>query len=179
MLGVAARTPAAPIALWVFGGLGVVLGGGFVVQWIRFRIRFPTPEAREAEKQRFRDANRPKVERLERYLLALRAVDDKRAILGAGFESTAIVTLMADAESNAEFPALVYLELSVAGQEGARYTVRTGEYLTPASVGAVAPGRELVVKVDPQDPARVAVDWAASLRLREPAAGQVSCPLPG
>jgi hypothetical protein len=33
------------------------------------------------------------------------------------------------------------------------------------SSGSIAPGWELVVKVDPKDPQRVAVDWERSLRL--------------
>lgn len=36
---------------------------------------------------------------------------------------------------------------------------------TPAATGTLAPGRELVVKVDPEDPQRAAVNWERSLPL--------------
>ena len=96
---------------------------------------------------------------------------EKRQILRAGAEATAVVTFLADAELSSEFPHLVYLELEVTPRFGSSYPVKTGEHLTPASVGTVAPGRELVVKVDPQDRERAAVDWGASLRLRRTGEG--------
>ncbi|HYD40407.1 MAG TPA: hypothetical protein VEB43_06220 [Anaeromyxobacter sp.] len=170
LLVVAARTPGAPTSWWILGGIGALLGGGFVFEWVRFRIRFPTPEAREAERQRFIAAHRPQIELLERGRLARRAVREKAAILRGGEEASAVVTLLADAEQSSEFPHLVYLELEVTPRFGPSYVVKTGEHLTPASIGAVAPGRELVVKVDPRDRARVAVDWDASLRVRRPTA---------
>lgn len=166
LLAAAARTPDAPVEWWVLGGIGVLLGGGFVVSFIAYRIRFPTPQAREAERQRFIAANRPMIDQLERGRLARRSLREKAAILRAGAEATAVVTFLADADQSSDFPHLVYLELEVTPRFGPGYTVKTGEHLTPASVGTVAPGRELVVKVDPDDRERVAVDWEASLRLR-------------
>ena len=90
----------------------------------------------------------------------------KRDVLRRGFDATAIVTFLADGGRGNEFHQLVYLELEVFVDGRPPYGVRTGEYLTAASAGSVAPGRELVVKVDPQDAQRVAVDWERSLRLR-------------
>lgn len=169
LLVAAARTADAPIEWWVLGGIGVFLGGGFVVSFVAYRIRFPTPEARAAERQRFLAANRPQLDRLERGALARRALGEKAAVLRAGEEATAVVTFLADADQSSDFPHLVYLELEVTPRLGPSYTVKTGEHLTPASVGSVSPGRELTVKVDPEDRTRVAVDWEASLRLRRPA----------
>ena len=75
------------------------------------------------------------------------------------------MTFLADVDGG-ELPCLVYLELEVTPRFGPSYTVKTGEELTAASVGTVAPGRELVVRVDPEDRGRVAVDWEVSLRRR-------------
>ncbi len=169
LLVLAARTPDAPTSWWVLGGIGALLGGGFVFEFVRYRIRFPTPEAREAARQRFIAAHRPQIDLLERGRLARRAVREKAAILRDGEEATALVAFLTDAEQRESFPHLVYLELEITPRFGPTYTVKTGENLTPASIGAVAPGRELVVKVDPKDRSRVAVDWEASLRVRRPA----------
>jgi hypothetical protein len=166
----AARTPGAPTSWWVLGAIGVIVGGGFVFEWVRFRIRFPTPEAREAERQRFIAAHRPRIELLERGERARKALREKAALLRDGEEATAVVQFLADAEHSESFPHLVYLELEVTPRFGPSYVVKTGENLTPASIGAVAPGRELAVKVDPRDKERVAVDWDASLRVRRPPA---------
>ncbi len=59
----------------------------------------------------------------------------------------------------------MHLELDVTVPGSATYQVKTGEYLTAASTGSVAPGRRLRVNVLPDDPQRVAVDWERSLRL--------------
>ena len=49
----------------------------------------------------------------------------------------------------------------------APYDVCTGEDVGVGAIGSVAVGRELVVRVDPADRERVAVDWDQSLQLRQ------------
>ena len=62
------------------------------------------------------------------------------------------------------FSSPVLLDLDVTLGDAPAYRARTGEYLTRARCGSVAPGRRLIVKVHPDDPQRIAVDWWQSLR---------------
>lgn len=57
--------------------------------------------------------------------------------------------MVADGHMKVGFAHLVYLELDVTVAGAPAYQVRTGELLTPAATGTSTPGRELVVKVDP------------------------------
>ncbi|MFW6092083.1 MAG: hypothetical protein ACODAF_09370, partial [Actinomycetota bacterium] len=102
---------------------------------------------------------------LDRAGLAHRATKHKKAVLRSGTDATAVVTFLADGHRANEYRHLVYLELEVHPPDQTPYHVKTGEYLNAASAGSVAPGKELRVKVDPDDPQRVAVDWERSLRL--------------
>jgi hypothetical protein len=165
LVGAASTADDAPIGWWVFGGLGVLAGGWFVVSWAAFRLRYRTPQEREEAKARLIASAPVEYQRLERGKLAHQATKHKAAVLRSGVDGTAIVTFLADGHRGNEFEHLVYLELDVTVGGGSQYSVKTGEYLTAASAGSVAPGRELVVKVDPADRRRVAVDWERSLRL--------------
>lgn len=177
LLGAASRSSAAPGWWWWLGGGMVFVGGGFVVEFVRYRLKYPTPEAREKHRQEvfakwqthravIDQGRAEEGEKVDRQRVAREASRYKAAVLRAGVDGTAVVTFIADVRYGTESEHLVYLELEVTVGEAAPYQVRTGEYLTVASSGAVAPGRQLDVKVDPADPLRVAVDWERSLRLK-------------
>lgn len=142
-----------------------VLGGGLAFIWIRFRLKYRTPEQREEYFDKLA-AQREQIGRpLDRSRLAHRATRYKKDVLRTGTDATAVVTFLADGKRANEFQQLVYLELEVTPPGQAPYHVKTGEYLNAASAGSVAPGKDLWVKVDPEDPQRVAVDWEQTLRL--------------
>lgn len=171
LLAAAYASDEPPVALWVVGGLLTAFFGYNVATAVAFRLRNPTPEAREAARAQIvarRDALRG--EQAEsgpgRGTVAHRASKGKAAVLRDGAPGTAVITFIADGNRGNDSTHLVYLELDVSVGGPAPYPVRTGEYLTAASTGTVSPGRELVVKVDRADPQRVAVDWDQSLRLR-------------
>ncbi len=162
--------------LWPIGAVLTLMGGVFTEEWIRFRVKYPTAEAREAYRDRAIEQYQQRIEalnaggsqtegRAERNKIAHLAAKDRARVLRTGVDGTAVIVFLADANRGNEFEQLVYLELDVrTGGGSAPYRVRTGEYLTAASTGSAVPGRELVVKVDPADPQRVAVDWEKSLR---------------
>lgn len=155
-----------PVWWWLAGVPLAVLCGALALAWIRFRLRYRSPEEREraidALDSRREATGRP----LERSRLAHRATKHKKDVLRSGVDGSAVVTFIADGHRANEYRHLVYLELEVTVAGSPPYEVKTGEYLTPASAGSVSPGRELLVKVDPHDHDRVAVDWERSLRLR-------------
>jgi hypothetical protein len=165
-LVVAALRSADPPGWWLPVGIPLaVIGGGLASIWIGFRLRHRTAGARQQAFERMA-ARRVEVGRpLDRSRLAYRATRHKRAVLRSGVDATAVVTFLADGHRANEYRHLVYLELEVSRPGREPYPVQTGEFLNPASAGSVAPGRELRVKVDPDDPQRVAVDWERSLRL--------------
>lgn len=171
LLAWAATSPEPPLALWVIGGLLTAFFGYNVATAVIFRLRHPDPDERAAARAEIlarRDALRGDTAQPgpSRGSLANRASKGKDAVLRDGVPGTALITFIADGGRGNDFTQLVYLELDVAVGDAAPYPVRTGEYLTAASTGSVAPGRELVVKVDRADPQRVAVDWEQTLRLR-------------
>lgn len=97
---------------------------------------------------------------------AFLATKYKKDVLRTGVEGTALITALEYGGRSSSSQSLVYFEMSVTVPGKEPYDVATGEYVTMASAGSVAPGRELVVKVDPNDGSRVAVDWDRTLRLR-------------
>ncbi len=178
------------VQIVVYGGLllGVallvaplVLGGGSFTLWIPavplvgvfgymvgfgvwFRLRYPSKEERERYRQQMlsgEHGSRPAA----RGFLADRATRDKDAVLRTGVDGLAVVTLIADGQIRRGHRDLVYLELDVTLADGPVYRVSTGEYLSAAAAGTVRPGATLIVKVDPADRQRVAVDWDQCLRL--------------
>ena len=163
---VAAGVADDPPVWWWVAGVPLAVGfGALALAWIRFRLRYRSPEERqralEALESRRKATNRP----LERSRIAHRATKHKSAVLRSGVDGRAVVTFLADGHRANERRQLVYLELEVTVAGSPPYEVKTGEYLNAASAGSVSPGRELLVKVDPHDPGRVAVDWERSLRL--------------
>lgn len=152
---------------WWWVGIPLALVCGLLVSiWIRFRLRFPSKEARLKYLAGMQERRRVLGEPLDRSRVATRATRHKKAVLRNGADAAAVITFVADGHRANEFRQLVYLELRVTPPDGgAPYDVRTGEFLNAASAGSATPGRQLWVKVDPADPQRVAVDWDRSLRL--------------
>ncbi len=171
LLAAAAAQDEPPLGLWITGGLLTAFFGYCVGSAVVFRLRNPTPEARAAAREEVlarRDSFLASSQQgaAGRGTLAYKATKTKADVLRTGVPGTAVITFIADGGRGNEFRQLVYLELDVSVDGAAPYQVRTGEFLTAASTGTVTPGRELVVKVDPADRQRVAVDWEESLRLR-------------
>jgi hypothetical protein len=164
-LVVAAATSEDPPSWWWWVGAPLALiCGALASVWIRFRLRYRSPEARERALGRIAARKDTVGTPLERSRLAHRATRHKKAVLRSGVDATAVVRFLADGHRANEFRHLVYLELDVTVPGRDPYPVKTGEFLNPASAGSVSPGRKLHLKVDPQDPDRVAVDWERSLR---------------
>lgn len=173
MLGAAARTDDPPVVLWILGIPLTLFFGYMLLRAIIFRLMHPDPEDRRRrrdqflhERERIRNERRSLDNPVNRSSLAYRATKHRKEILRCGVDGTALVTFIADGGRGNDVEQLVYLELEVSVAGGAPYEVRTGEFLTAASSGSVAPGRRLAVKVHPTDRLRVAVDWERSLRLR-------------
>jgi hypothetical protein len=98
----------------------------------------------------------------------------KREVLRTGVEARAVITAVGDLRhtDDDDRTELVYLELSVTVGADTSYAVRTGEYIGAVDVGwdrvrwqvsSLWVGRKLVVRVDPTDRQRVAVDWRRSV----------------
>lgn len=166
VLVVAALRADDPPGWWLPAGIPLaVVCGALASIWVVFRLRYRDPDQRKQYFEQL-EARREEVGRpLDRSRLAHRATRHKKAVLRSGADATAVVTFLADGHRANEFRQLVYLELEVQLPGQPPYQVKTGEYLTAASAGSVAPGRQLWVRVDQQDPQRVAVDWEQSLRL--------------
>jgi hypothetical protein len=146
------------VPLWIFGlpltgVFGYMIGYGLI-----FRLRHPDPAERAAARERVLDTG-PGASPHARSFFARQATKDKDRVLRSGVDGTAVVTFIADGHMKVGFAHLVYLELDVTVAGAPPCQVRTGELLTPAATGTLTPGRQLVVKVDPEDPQRVAVDW--------------------
>lgn len=164
---VAAGVADDPPAWWWLAGVPLAaVCGPLALTAIVFRLRHRSPE----ERQRVWDALEERREAatrapLDRSTIAHRATKHKNDVLRSGADARAVVTFIADGHRANEYRHLVYLELEVTVPGSPPYEVKTGEYLNAASAGSVAPGRELLVKVDPHDHGRVAVDWERTLRL--------------
>lgn len=147
--------------------LGIVLLALFV-PLLAVGVRFWTMSVAERERRLGGAASKSQAlqGQVDRSKFAHRAAKQSRAVLSSGRPAEALVTFLADGGRANELRSLVYLELEVHRDGDEPYPARTGEYVTAASAGTLAPGAVLIVKVDPADPQRVAVDWDASLRLR-------------
>lgn len=164
-LVVAAALTDAPTWYWWLGVPLAVVFGALASMGIRFRLRHRTPEERQRVLTEIAERKEALAEPLERSTLAHRETKHKKHVLRSGIDADAVITFLADGKRGDDLERLVYLELDVTVPGAAPYSVQTGEYLTAASTGSVAPGRRLRVKVLPDDPQRVAVDWERSLRL--------------
>lgn len=164
-LVVAAALTETPTWYWWLGSPLAVVCGGLASMGIRFRLRHRTLEERRQALAELAARKETLGEPLERSTLAHRETKHKKRVLRTGVDADAVITFLADGKRGDDFKRLVYLELDVTIPGSAPYPVKTGEYLTAASTGSVAPGRRLRVKVLPDEPQRVAVDWERSLRL--------------
>lgn len=166
VLAKTAELPDPPTWLWWLGAVLVLSCGMLTGAWVSLYFRYPDPEKRRAYVEEFR----------ARQTVASSAAEQKKAdwwaattrakaVLRSGVEGTAVVMQVCDGDVASELQQLVHLELEVTVGDGTAYRVGTGEFLTAASAGSVRVGAQLAVKVDPQDPQRVAVDWDRSLGI--------------
>ncbi len=93
---------------------------------------------------------------------------DSGRLLAEGMPGTAIVCDMGTPERGATWFNLV-LDLEVRPRTREPYRV-ANEYLVPAAVH-LEPGIELPVRIDPEDPSKLAIDWDNA--PRGPALGEV------
>lgn len=125
-----------------------------------------SPEQRQVHFDTMADRLGPAQEQGRRLRGGPKKARHKKPILAKGIDGTAIIVSLAAGGRANEFHSLVLMELEVHVPGRSPYEVDTAEYVTAAGAGSLAPGNELVVKVDPDDPQKVAVDWDTSLRLR-------------
>jgi hypothetical protein len=97
-----------------------------------------------------------------------------RDLLLNGAPAKAVVLSMRDTGVTVNDLPMVVFELEVHRPGSEPYRVAHRESIPRLLVGAVLPGSHLAVRVDPSDPARLAVDWsqAAGPTFRPAAAGQ-------
>lgn len=153
----------APGWQWFIGITLVLISGPLTLLGLHNMLRYPTPEARRRRLEELAQQRAALQEQAAPGRIAHQATKYKKEVLRHGTDATALVTRLADGSRGNDTQQLVYLELTIESRDGSTYPVRTGEYLTAASSGSVAPGRRLAVRVDPHDPHRVAVDWDRSL----------------
>lgn len=171
LLGWAAMSPEPPVWLWVVGGLLTVFFGYQVVTAIAFRLRYRTPEEREAARERLLMGPDGHAREEARGILAKQATAYTAEVLRIGRPATGVVVFAADGHREDEARRLAYLELDVSAHGAKPHRVRTGDWVAPSTLAGLVPGVALDVKVDPADPDRVAVDWARSLPRLQRVAG--------
>lgn len=178
LLGWAATASEPPVAAWVVGGLVTAFFGYHVTTAVIFRLRYRTPEEREAARERLLMGPDGHAREEARGLLAKRAAKHTAQVLSNGHAATGVVVLAADSHRDDDGRRLVYLELDVSAHGAATRRVRAGDYVSPTTMAALTPGVRLDVKVNTADPDRVAVDWSRSLpRLRQATSAGVAKPL--
>ena len=153
----------APAAQWI-GSIFVlvIMVPMIVVSW---RYRLMGPE-RRAEHMAKLEARRAEMEgRSTASIRRLAKSSDKRRILSNGAEATGRILAIQDGQAASSFSSLVGLTLEVQPPRGSPYEVKTGESVSRAAIGVVVPGNTLKIRIDPDDPNLVAVDWDASLRI--------------
>ncbi|KGM15028.1 hypothetical protein N867_12720 [Actinotalea fermentans ATCC 43279 = JCM 9966 = DSM 3133] len=174
LLGWAAVSPEPPVWAWVVGGLLTAFFGYNVASAVVFRLRYRTPEERDAARERLLMGPDGHAREEARGILAKQATTYTDEVLRIGRTATGVVVFAADGNHEHDTRRLAYLELDVSAYGAKPHRVRTGDWVAPATLRALVPGVALEVKVDPADPDRVAVDWPRSLpRLQQatPAAG--------
>lgn len=174
LLGWAAMSAEPPVWAWVVGGLLTAFFGYHVATAVAFRLRYRTPEEREAARERLLMGPDGHAREEARGILAKQATTFTAEVLRIGRPATGVVVFAADGHREDDARKLAYLELDVSAHGATPHRVRTGDWVAPATLRALVPGVTLEVRVDPADPDRVAVDWPRSLpRLQQaaPAAG--------
>lgn len=178
LLGLAATQDDPPVALWIVGGLVTAFFGYHVATAVVFRLRYRTPEEREAARERLIMGPDGHAREAAWGLLAKQATRYAAEVLRTGHAATAVVAFAADGRHDDGGRTLVYLELDVSAHGARPRRVRTGDYVSPATKAALAPGATLEVKVDPAHPDRVAVDWARTLPALPPTASSSAGTVP-
>ncbi len=162
VLGVTAEETS--LLLIIVGAIVLLITLPLVIMGIRLRAM--SPEDRQARLDAMTDRLGSAQEPGSRLRKGHKEAKKKKPILANGIDGTAtIVSLTFGGRANT-YHSLVLMELEVSAPGHDPYLVDTGEYVSPAGTGSLAPGNELVVKIDPSDPQKVAVDWDQSLRLR-------------
>ena len=174
----AALSAEPPAWLWVVGGLLTAFFGYNVTTAIVFRLRYRTPEEREAARERLLMGPDGHAREEARGILAKQAAAYTAEVLRTGRPATGVVVFAADAHHEDDARTLAYLELDVSAHGATPRRVRTGNWVARGTLAALVPGTTLDVRVDPADPDRVAVDWARALpRLQQPAGSAAGGPL--
>lgn len=155
----------APAGQWIFSIIVLVVMVPMIIA--AWRLRLMTPEDRAARVERLES-------RRDRFAAASTAGLSKQAkrgtkqrILSEGVPATARIIGIRDGQQASTFSTLVGIELEVRLPGRDPYVTETGESVSRAAIGIVAPGRELSVRVLPDDDSSVAVDWDASMRLSD------------
>ncbi len=84
----------------------------------------------------------------------------QEAVLATGRPGTAIVRTMSDTGVNVRGDALFRLTLDVMPEDGSGYTVSTGSLVPEAARARVFPGARVQVRIDPDEPTSLAIDWS-------------------
>ncbi|GAA5067029.1 hypothetical protein HNP84_001056 [Thermocatellispora tengchongensis] len=92
------------------------------------------------------------------FLIASR---NARRLLTEGVSAQAVVESMADTGVTVNGQPVVSFALEVRPEHGAAYRVTHRQSLPCIPMGMVVPGVTLPVRIDPQRPARLRIDWSA------------------
>lgn len=153
-----------PTWLWWSGAALVLSCGMLTGVWVSLYFRYPDPVKRRAYVEEFRARQTAASSAAEQKKADWWAATTRaKAVLRSGVDGRAVVTQVRDGDVASELQQLVHLELEVTVGDGPAYRVSTGEFLSATSAGSVRVGARLPVKVDPEDPRRVAVDWDRAL----------------
>ncbi|GLX01116.1 hypothetical protein [Microtetraspora sp. NBRC 16547] len=82
-------------------------------------------------------------------------------LIGSGVPSRALITGMRDTGTMVNDQVVVEFDLQVQPAGGSPYLVSHRQILPRLLMGAVLPGRNVQVWVDPTNPQRLAIDWSA------------------
>lgn len=174
LLAWAATSPSPPVAVWIVGGLLTAFFGYHVSTAVAFRLRYRTPEERDAARERLLMGADGHAREEARGVLAKQSAKRAPEVLRTGRPATAVVVFAADCHREDPTRTLVYLELDVSAHGARPRRVRAGDWVSRTTMAALVPGVTLEVKVDTAEPDRVAVDWERTLP-----ALQAAVPAPG
>lgn len=152
-------TPSDGEPLWVGVGLGVF---GALVVVLRLVLR-SRPERRDAMVAKVATATDHSGAPLFRTTYARSHYKRIRTWSG-GQEVPARILAIEDLyKGGTADRSLIYLELEF-DLAGTRYRAAAGEYVRPVHSGVLVPDAEIIVRVDPDDPTLVAIDWTQTMR---------------
>lgn len=82
------------------------------------------------------------------------------ALLQTGVAGTATITGMTQGGTMVNYQPVIEFDLEVTVQGKDPYAVKHKEAVAQMLLPQVQPGKTIAVKVDPEDPSRLAIDWA-------------------